>query len=32
VHIAQEFTFDQIPAAHRALSDHHLGKLAIAIG
>jgi NADPH:quinone reductase-like Zn-dependent oxidoreductase len=32
VHIAREFTFDQIPAAHRALLDHHLGKLAIAIG
>jgi NADPH:quinone reductase len=32
VHIAREFTFDQIPAAHRALGDHHLGKLAISIG
>jgi NADPH:quinone reductase len=32
VHIAREFTFDQIPAAHHALRDHHLGKLAIAIG
>jgi NADPH:quinone reductase len=31
VHIAREFTFDQIPAAHRALHDHHLGKLAITI-
>jgi NADPH2:quinone reductase len=31
VHIAREFTFDQIPAAHRALNDHHLGKLAITI-
>jgi NADPH:quinone reductase len=31
VHIAREFTFDQIPAAHHALGDHHLGKLAIAI-
>jgi NADPH2:quinone reductase len=31
VHIAQEFTLDQIPAAHHALGDHHLGKLAIAI-
>jgi NADPH:quinone reductase len=32
VHIAREFRFDQIPAAHRALRDHHLGKLAITIG
>jgi NADPH2:quinone reductase len=32
VHIAREFAFDQIPAAHHALGDHHLGKLAIAIG
>jgi NADPH:quinone reductase len=32
VHIAREFTFDQIPAAHHALDEHHLGKLAIAIG
>ncbi len=32
VHIAREFTFDQIPAAHRALHEHHLGKLAITIG
>jgi NADPH2:quinone reductase len=32
VHIAREFAFDQIPAAHHALRDHHLGKLAIAIG
>jgi NADPH:quinone reductase len=32
VHIAREFTFDQVPAAHDALGDHHLGKLAIAIG
>jgi NADPH:quinone reductase-like Zn-dependent oxidoreductase len=32
VHIAREFTFDQIPAAHHALHGHHLGKLAIAIG
>jgi NADPH2:quinone reductase len=32
VHIAREFRFDQIPAAHHALSEHHLGKLAIAIG
>jgi hypothetical protein len=31
-HIAREFTLDQIPAAHHALLDHHLGKLAIAIG
>jgi NADPH:quinone reductase-like Zn-dependent oxidoreductase len=31
VHIAREFTFDQIPAAHHALDDHHLGKLAITI-
>jgi NADPH2:quinone reductase len=31
VHIAREFTLDQIPAAHQALRDHHLGKLAIAI-
>jgi NADPH:quinone reductase len=32
VHIAREFGFDQIPDAHRALGDHHLGKLAIVIG
>jgi NADPH:quinone reductase len=32
VHIAREFAFDQIPAAHHALGDHHLGKLTIAIG
>jgi NADPH2:quinone reductase len=32
VNIAHEFTFDQIPAAHLALRDHHLGKLAITIG
>jgi NADPH:quinone reductase len=32
VHIAREFTFNQIPAAHHALREHHLGKLAIAIG
>jgi NADPH:quinone reductase len=32
VHVAHEFPFDQIPAAHHALHDHHLGKLAIAIG
>jgi NADPH:quinone reductase-like Zn-dependent oxidoreductase len=32
VHIAHEFTLDQIPAAHRALREHQLGKLAIAIG
>jgi NADPH:quinone reductase len=32
VHVEREFAFDQIPAAHRALGDHHLGKLAIAIG
>jgi NADPH2:quinone reductase len=32
VHVAREFPFEQIPAAHRALGDHHLGKLAIAIG
>jgi NADPH:quinone reductase len=31
VHVAREFAFDQIPAAHDALSEHHLGKLAIAI-
>ncbi len=31
VHIARDFRFDQIPAAHQALRDHHLGKLAIAI-
>jgi hypothetical protein len=29
VHIG-EFTLDQIPAAHHALSEHHLGKPAIA--
>jgi NADPH:quinone reductase len=32
VHIARQFTLDQIPAAHRAMDEHHLGKLAIAIG
>lgn len=32
VHIAREFTFDELPAAHRALGQHHLGKLAIAFG
>jgi NADPH:quinone reductase len=32
VHISREFRFDQIGAAHHALHDHHLGKLAIAIG
>ena len=32
VHIAREFPFDQIAAAHHALHDHHLGKLAVAIG
>jgi NADPH:quinone reductase len=31
VHIAHEFTLGQIAAAHRALHDHHLGKLAIAV-
>jgi NADPH:quinone reductase len=31
VHVAREFAFDQIPAAHHALREHHLGKLAIAI-
>lgn len=31
VHIAREFTLDEVPAAHHALADHHLGKLAIAI-
>ena len=32
VHIARDFKFDQIPTAHHALGEHHLGKLAIAIG
>jgi hypothetical protein len=32
VHIARKFPFDQIPAAHEALREHRLGKLAIAIG
>ena len=32
VHIAREFTLDEIPAAHHALGEHQLGKLAIAIG
>jgi NADPH2:quinone reductase len=32
VHVAHEFSFDQISAAHHALGEHHLGKLAIAIG
>ena len=31
VHIARDFTLDQIPAAHDALRAHHLGKLAITI-
>jgi NADPH:quinone reductase-like Zn-dependent oxidoreductase len=31
VHIAREFTLDQVPAAHHALREHHLGKLTIAI-
>jgi len=31
VHVARAFSLDQIPAAHRALREHHLGKLAIAI-
>lgn len=31
VHIAREFALDEIPAAHHALGEHHLGKLAIAI-
>jgi NADPH:quinone reductase len=31
VHVAREFAFDQIPAAHDALAEHHLGKLAITI-
>jgi NADPH:quinone reductase-like Zn-dependent oxidoreductase len=31
VHVAREFPFDQIPAAHHALRAHHLGKLAIII-
>jgi len=31
VHVAREFAFDEIPAAHDALGDHHLGKLTIAI-
>jgi NADPH:quinone reductase len=31
VHVAREFAFDQIPAAHDALGEHHLGKLAITI-
>ncbi len=31
VHIAREFTLDQISAAHDALREHHLGKLAITI-
>jgi NADPH:quinone reductase len=32
VHVAREFTLDQVPAAHHALREHHLGKLAIVIG
>lgn len=32
VHVAREFGLDQIAAAHHALREHHLGKLAIAIG
>jgi NADPH:quinone reductase len=32
VHVAQEFAFDQVPAAHHALGEHHLGKLAITVG
>jgi NADPH2:quinone reductase len=31
VHIARTFRFDEIPAAHHALRNHHLGKLAITI-
>jgi NADPH2:quinone reductase len=31
VHVAREFAFDQIPAAHDALGEHHLGKLTITI-
>jgi NADPH:quinone reductase-like Zn-dependent oxidoreductase len=31
VHVAREFAFDEIPAAHQALGDHHVGKLAITI-
>ena len=31
VHIAREFTLDEVPAAHHALGQHHLGKLAITI-
>jgi len=31
VHVAREFTLDQIPAAHHALREHHLGKLAITV-
>jgi NADPH:quinone reductase len=31
VHIAREFEFDQIPDAHNALGEHHLGKLVVAI-
>ena len=32
VHVAQTFKLDQAADAHRALGEHHLGKLALQIG
>ncbi len=32
VHIARAFTFDQVAEAHRALENHHIGKLALKPG
>ena len=29
VHVARTFPLDQAAAAHRALAEHHLGKLAL---
>jgi NADPH:quinone reductase-like Zn-dependent oxidoreductase len=29
VHVARTFPLDQATAAHRALAEHHLGKLAL---
>jgi len=29
VHVARTFTLDEVPEAHRALHDHHLGKFAL---
>jgi NADPH2:quinone reductase len=32
VHVAQTFPFERIQDAHRALSDHYVGKLALKVG